>query len=151
MNNIPKQISSHALAAKQIRKELKGKFPNTKFSVRSDSFSGGDSVNISWENGPTYDDVQSTVSKYQYGNFNGMEDIYEYTNNRNDIAQVKFVQCHRNFSDEIMNKYFEEFKKTLEGWKDLKDIQESSIDLLNKWGIWTAGNYIYQYLQDKTI
>jgi hypothetical protein len=44
--------SSHALGAANIRKELKRVFPSVKFSVTSDSFSGGNSIHIGWTDGP---------------------------------------------------------------------------------------------------
>lgn len=69
--------SSAKLAAKNIRTELKAAFPGVKFSVTSDTFSGGDSVDIGWELGPTTKQVEAITGKYQEGSFNGMEDIYE--------------------------------------------------------------------------
>lgn len=90
--------STHASAAKLIKKELSDKFPGIKFSVTSDCFSGGDSVNINYTDGPTSEEVDDIVKKYQYGSFNGMEDIYEYTNRRADIPQVKYVMAQRSIS-----------------------------------------------------
>jgi hypothetical protein len=93
--------SSHALAAANIRKELKHNFPGQKFSVRSSSFAGGDSVRVSWVDGPTVDEVEAITAKYQYGHFNGMEDIYEYNGDHNgDFGSAKYVQSSRTVSDE---------------------------------------------------
>jgi len=90
--------SSHALGAANIRRELKKTFPGVKFSVRSESYSGGDSINISWDYGPFAKDVEAITGKYQEGNFNGMEDIYEY--NRSPWPEVfggaKYVFESRN-------------------------------------------------------
>jgi hypothetical protein len=94
--------STHAGASAAIKAELKKEFPNTKFSVTSDTYSGGNSVRISWTDGPTNAEVEKYSSKYQYGQFNGMEDIYEYTNSREDIPQVKYVQESRSLSNEII-------------------------------------------------
>ena len=66
------------LAAKNIRTELKRGFPGIKFSVTSDVYSGGDSVDVRWYMGPTVKEVEKITGKYQEGSFNGMEDIYEY-------------------------------------------------------------------------
>jgi len=68
----------NTLAAKNIRIELARAFPGQKFSVRSSSFANGNDVRVSWTDGPTTKEVQAIVGKYQYGHFNGMEDIYEY-------------------------------------------------------------------------
>ena len=40
--------SSHAATAAAIKKELQSNFSGVKFSVKSDSFSGGNSVHIEW-------------------------------------------------------------------------------------------------------
>lgn len=98
--NTQKAISSHAAAAKAIRAELKASFPTVKFSVKSESFSMGNSVHISWVDGCKTEQVEKVTNKYQYGNFNGMEDLYEMTNCREDIPQVKYVQTSRRFSEE---------------------------------------------------
>jgi len=93
--------SQHAGAAAAIKAELKAAFPGVKFSVTSDSFSMGDSVHITWTDGPTSKEVKAISGKYQYGHFNGMEDIYENTNSRDDIPQSKYVSESRSISDEI--------------------------------------------------
>jgi len=95
-----KQLTGAAQAAAAIREELKTKFKGVKFSVTSDNFSMGNSVHISWTDGPTEDEVSAITSKYQYGHFNGMEDIYEYSNSREDIPQAKYVSEHRKQSEE---------------------------------------------------
>lgn len=117
--------SSHAAAAAMIRKELKAAFPSVKFSVTSDSFAGGDSVDVRWTDGPTTGQVEKFSSKYQYGHFNGMEDIYEYTNSREDIPQAKYVQEHRSMSDEaekivydaLLNQYGKEYFENIDQWE----------------------------------
>lgn len=95
--------SSAANASAAIKAELKTVFPNVKFSVKSDNFSMGNSVHVSWTDGPTANQVQEITGKYQYGHFNGMEDIYEYSNNREDIPQAKYVSEHREISEEVNN------------------------------------------------
>jgi hypothetical protein len=90
--------SDHALAAANIRRELKAAFPGIKFSVRSDSYSGGDSVDICWELGPTSREVEAITGKYQEGTFNGMIDLYEYDSDRSWTAKygsAKYVHCQR--------------------------------------------------------
>lgn len=97
----PGSYATAKLGAANIRTELKRAFPGIKFSVRSDSFSGGDSIDISWELGPTADEVQAITAKYQEGHFNGMEDIYE--DDRDNIwpelfGGAKYVMTHRSES-----------------------------------------------------
>jgi hypothetical protein len=104
-----KTLTQSAQAAKAIKQELKSVFPDINFSVKSSNFSMGDSVNISWTDGPSTDEVENITGKYQYGSFNGMEDIYENTNNRNDIPQSKYVSCSRHFEE--IEKVREEFNR----------------------------------------
>jgi len=93
--------SSHSNCAAAIRDELKKVFPLHKFSVRSESFAGGNSVHVSWTDGLTAPQIDEIIKKYQYGSFNGMEDMYEYSNSREDIAQAKYVSSSRTISDEL--------------------------------------------------
>jgi len=91
--------SSHAAAAQQIREKLKAAFPDVKFSVTSESYSGGNSVHVEWTDGPTTSMVENISGAYQYGHFDGMTDSYDYSNSRDDIPQVKYVQERRTMSD----------------------------------------------------
>lgn len=102
-----KQPTTQAQAAKMIRRELKENFPNTKFQVLSSSASMMTAVDIYWTDGPTTRDVDAVVAKFQYGHFDGMQDLYEYSNSRDDIPQVKFVQTQRRISDETRRQTLE--------------------------------------------
>src|SRR6267142_156699 len=91
--------SDHALAAANIRRELKAAFPTIKFAIRSKSYSGGDSIDIHWELGPASKEVEAITNKYQKGTFNGMIDLYEYDSDRTWTAKhgsAKYVFCKRN-------------------------------------------------------
>jgi len=90
-----KALSSQAAAAAAIKAELKALFPETKFSVTSESFSMGDAVRVHWMDGPSGRLVDLVVNKYEYGHFDGMTDMYEYSNRRDDIPQVKYVSTQR--------------------------------------------------------
>jgi hypothetical protein len=96
-----KERSAHAMAASEIRRELKKAYPTIKFSVTSECFSMGNSVRIHWTDGPTADQIDSIVKKYQFGNFDGMKDLYEYDNHIDGLSQVKYVQTSRTISDVI--------------------------------------------------
>lgn len=108
-------LSPAALAAKEIRVILNKQFPNTKFRVRSDNFSMGDSVDVEWTDGPTSEAVDKHIAHYQYGNFNGMEDIYEYTNRRDDIPQTKYLHTDRNISADVYKNIVAELNEKW-GW-----------------------------------
>lgn len=70
--------SSHAVGAVNIKRELKRAFPAVRFSVRSESFSGGDSIDVEWTDGPSREGVEKVICKYKEDRFNGMDDSYEY-------------------------------------------------------------------------
>jgi hypothetical protein len=73
------EISGHALAAQNIRTELKAAFPLIKFSVRTSTFAGGNDCRVEWTEGPTAKEVEKITDKYSLGQFDGMEDIYRYS------------------------------------------------------------------------
>lgn len=106
-----KQKSSHAACAAAIKEELSALYPHIKFSVKSSSFSMGDSVDVSYTDGPTTAEIDAIISKYQYGHFNSMDDMYENTNSRDDIPQSKYVSAHRHMSKEVEEAIKEDAEK----------------------------------------
>lgn len=106
--------SQQALAAQEIRKILKAKFPGTKFSVTSEGYSMGDNVNVRWTDGPLRNEVENEICQFQQGSFNGMEDIYEYDNSRDDIPQTNYLFCNRDRSPELQEKLAKEINAEYE-------------------------------------
>lgn len=96
-----KTLSDYAAAAKAIRIELKKAFPGVIFHVHYKGYSMGDHVNISWDDGPTDKSVEALTKKYQMGNVDSRQDIYEYDNCRSDIPQSKYVFTNRRMSDKV--------------------------------------------------
>lgn len=101
------KTSSHALGAANIRRELKRAFPGVRFSVRSKSFSGGDSIDVYWTDGPLSSEVDEIARKYQEGSFDGMTDSYNY--NRDNVfpdifGGAKYVFCNRRESPALVVK-----------------------------------------------
>ena len=141
-----KKMGEHALCAKAIKKELKQVFPETKFSVKSDSFSMGNSVNVQWENGPTVPQVNEIVKKYEYSHYNTVEDIHEINNRRTDIPQAKYISTCRNIGIEIYEVIFEHLKQTNSNFENIKSVNESNDSLMKNLGVWTAKNYIYRII-----
>jgi hypothetical protein len=93
-----KTMSSQAQTAKMIRAKLKAAYPQIPFRVTSTSFAGGNAVDIEWTDGPTTKAVDAIAGDHEYGRFDGMIDLYEYDNCRDDIPQAKYVQTRRNTS-----------------------------------------------------
>jgi hypothetical protein len=97
------KLSGAAACAAAIRKELKEKFPGVKFSVRSETYSGGDSVRINWADGPEHAEVAAIANSYEAGHFDGMTDMYIYHKDRNpDRPSAKYVFANKNYSDEAI-------------------------------------------------
>ena len=66
---------SPAVTAKAIKKELKARYPDTKFSVTSSRFSGGSSVDVRYDGGPAESEVNEILDQYQGGRFDSMIDL----------------------------------------------------------------------------
>lgn len=100
-----KRKSRYTQAAASIKRELAEKFPGIKFSVRSKSFSMGNSVDVSWEFGPTSKEVDIILEKYVEGHFDGMTDCYEYGRDTETRAfqaehgSAKYVHGSRSFPE----------------------------------------------------
>lgn len=90
-------------ATKNIRTELKAAFPGVKFSVTSSRYSGGDSIRVSWTDGPCADRVEAITKKYQAGSFDGMQDLYTYDDDAfNDaFGDARYVHTTRSYSPKI--------------------------------------------------
>lgn len=115
----PKLVAGdgYVVAAKNIRIELKKAFPTVKFSVRSESFSMGDAVRVSWSDGCTVAQVEKIIEKYQAGTFNSMEDIYEFKNTLWGAAfgESKYVTTSRDFSDAFILEVLATLQGTMDG------------------------------------
>lgn len=100
-----KYKSGAAHCAANLRNELKAAFPGVKFSVTSDTFSMGDSVDIRWTLGPCAEDVEKISRKYQDGHFDGMTDCHESDNTDFGraveivLGRAKYVHTHRETGD----------------------------------------------------
>ena len=94
--------SSHALGAANLKAELNRTFPGVKFSVKSESYSGGDAIRVQWEFGPTTKAVSAIGDKYQQGSFDGMTDCYDYNHDNvwpDVFGGAKYVTESRRFPE----------------------------------------------------
>lgn len=73
---------SCADTAKMVRGALKAAFPGQKFSVRSNTYAGGASINVSYlqagPDAPKYDEVNAVADAYSGSTFDGMIDLKSY-------------------------------------------------------------------------
>lgn len=86
-----KRYLSAAETAKLVRQALKAAFPSFKgFSVRSKTYSGGASMNVSWTDGPTAAMVDRVVQPFAGASFDGMQDLKTYHTSILDGQPVHF-------------------------------------------------------------
>jgi hypothetical protein len=79
-------------AAKAIKAELKAKYPTRKFSVRSERFSMGNSVNVVCDE-EILAQVRDLIEKYEYGAYDAMQDLAYSVHNPN-LPQAKYVSAY---------------------------------------------------------
>lgn len=85
-----REYLSVAETAKLVRQALKESFPGIKFSVRSDSYSGGASIRIGWTDGPNSKQVESVASEFEGSYFDGMIDYKGSNYHALDGKPVRF-------------------------------------------------------------
>ena len=100
---------SHAEAGSLVRQFAKKFFPQYVVKVSSQSFAGGNSLDVyvSTKNGgpvpqSAFEKISSFANQFEYGKFNGMYDIYEDYENSGMVsdkgtelqAGVKYVHCN---------------------------------------------------------
>ncbi|MGF7410783.1 LPD29 domain-containing protein [Providencia alcalifaciens] len=97
-SNLDKKVK---IVGKNIRAELKKHFPKTKFSVRKQYYS---SYHVNWTDGPTVDEVESIINKYETSRFDSYTDYhYSETSPFNVVyGGADYVFTHRDYSDEII-------------------------------------------------
>lgn len=158
-------LSEHARAAKNLKSELQHVFPGIKFTVRSSSFSGGDSIDLRWSLGPTSKEVRAIAGKYQEGHFDGMIDLYENDHSAHGeaidkvLGRAKYVSESRNFPDDLYEKigralcalqhvdYDGPYTPFLFGQHDRYDLQSHVTQLLSR----TSFNAGESYLDVETV
>lgn len=89
------------LIRKQLKKDFKLLYPNTKFSVRS---SRGSSIRVRWENGPSREQVEQSVGHFKGATFDGMQDLKNYHDSEFEGEIVSFgndfLFCERKHTEE---------------------------------------------------
>lgn len=88
--------------AKLIRRALKEAFPGVKFGVTSKSYSGGGTVNVSWWDGPTANEVKKVTWKFEGATFDGQTDykggIIHKFEGREVHFRADWVDLHRHIT-----------------------------------------------------
>jgi len=111
---------SCADTAKLIRPVLKENFPGIKFSVRSKTYSGGASIDISWTDGPTTKQVDEVAGRFAGATFDGMIDLKSYHDSELGGERVHFgadfIFTNRHYSEEFTAKVGEAYAAKT-GWE----------------------------------
>ena len=102
-----RQLTEQAQVAKILKQ--KAKELGLKVKASSKSYAGGDSVTIKVLSGTddSYAKLKEYSRQYQYGNFNGMIDLYEMSNVRDDIPQTKYLFVDDGRLTQIIDDYYE--------------------------------------------
>lgn len=126
-------------ASGNLRELLKRNFPGVKFSVRKDG--SGDTVNITWTDGPTRKMVDEIAGQFEGRRFNGMEDCEEIVSSdfTDLFGSLGYVFTEREYSGEVMErermKVMEDYPLLADGKGHLRDelfgnikVSEASMD-----------------------
>ena len=104
-----------------IKKHCLKNFNISKIEVSTDVFSGGDSMDVNYYSPERIPELESFIKSFQYGHFNGMEDIYEFNNNSEIIIEGFILQTY---------KYTSVYHKEGEGKKqeEIKPLEEVKVE-----------------------
>lgn len=131
------------LAAANLRKLLKIRFPGVKFSVRKDGYTA---LRVRWEDGPTRGEVEAQAQRFKRGNFNGMTDSYDYQRSPwvDVFGGLDYVFCERDITDTLMSKAIDavwtEYAANVEGIEKPTPagIRSGDFTLVQVPGIWES-------------
>jgi len=100
------QYLSCSETAKLVRAALKESFPGVKFSVKSSSYAGGASINVSYTDGPNASQVKAVVSMFEGSYFDGMTDYkgnnYSSLDGQPVSFGADFIFVNRRFTAPIL-------------------------------------------------
>jgi hypothetical protein len=106
---------SCAETAKLVRSALKAAFPGITFSVRSETYSMGASITVSWTDGPTERQVNDVTDRYRRSDFDGSDDS---TKNRPDTLiafDADFISGSRTLSPTFVQLLTDDLDQAPEG------------------------------------
>lgn len=95
--------SRWARGAANLRTMLAKEFPGIGFGVTSESYAGGCSISVSWENGPTEAEVKAISDRFQECDFDGSQDLEVQRDDTRGFTSwmggAKYVSEYRTVSD----------------------------------------------------
>lgn len=94
--------------AKLVRAKLKATYPTVKFSVKSERYAGGSSIDVSWVDGPTTKETEALIGMYHGATFDGMIDLKSHHDTTDpDTGELvhygnDYIFCHRSYSKDAL-------------------------------------------------
>ncbi len=87
-------------AARNLRAQLKARWPGVKFAVTTKRYTGGSSISVRWIDGPAVSLVDAIADRYQAGRFDGQTDCYDYSDSAwaRAFGDAKYVFTSRDYS-----------------------------------------------------
>lgn len=106
-----RKLSQAAQVAKLLKQ--KAKELGLVATAKSKNFSMGDSVDVRITEGSDANlkKLKEYSNQYEYGHFNGMEDMYEITNYRDDIPQTKYLFIQDDRAEKIIKDNLDQTQK----------------------------------------
>ena len=77
----------------------------------------------------TVKEIKAYCNQFQYGHFDGMTDCYEYSNNRDDLPQAKFVFVNNGRTDADRQKAYDYLRANFAGYDDKPENYEDAANL----------------------
>lgn len=79
-----------------VKREILKRWPEVrKVTVKTDVYSGGSSMDVRYYAPNEIEDIEAFVNSFQYGRFNGMEDIYECSGDDAPIIDGYILQTYK--------------------------------------------------------
>ncbi len=113
-------------AAEFIKVDLASHFPETYFLIEYSIPVQGDTVSVSWENGPSLSDVDSLVGKYRMGYYDPISGTYIATRKSTNLPVVRFVKLNRHILPHKKNRYHK--YKIIMGMENFLGINDTVIN-----------------------
>lgn len=137
----PSAYIDTADVAKIVRQELKEVFPNQKFSVRIQRYSGGSSIDVSWTDGIPAKEVEGVIGKYEGATFDGMIDLQEMVDVDINGVMVHFgshyIQANRHYSDKATNKTIKRIAEDY-GYDNVRTWDETNRIRIDSPAVWLS-------------
>ncbi|PAB33121.1 hypothetical protein CC202_09545 [Pseudomonas savastanoi] len=131
-----------AETAKLVRKALKEAFPDVKFSVRSNVYSGGASLAVVWTDGPNPQQVETVTCRFKASYFDGGIDykgsIYHMMNGETVSFGADFIHTSRAASDYAVEKAIDRVYRSFRGNFHDAGIEKPTVEDFRSGKLWAT-------------